>query len=284
MKIDRHPLVQRLIELALEEDLGAGDVTTAAVLGERRPAVARIVARQELVVCGLPVARAVFAALDPEVAFQTQCSEGTRASPGSVLAVLEGAADSLLSGERVALNFLQRLSGVATVARRYVEAAAGSGLLVTDTRKTLPGWRTLDKYAVRVGGARNHRAALDAGILIKDNHIAAAGGVRAAVERARDRAPHPLRVEVEVRDLAELQEALDAGAEIVLLDNMNLEQIAAAVDMAGKRCLLEVSGGVTLERIGALAATGAHLVSVGALTHSAPAADISMDLEIQEGH
>jgi nicotinate-nucleotide pyrophosphorylase (carboxylating) len=268
-----------LIDLALEEDLGRGDVTAQAVLdGDGGPARAVFLAKQALVLHGLDVARAVFARVSPDIAFTPRQPDGTRVEPGTVVADIAGPAAALLAGERTALNFVQRLSGVATMASRFVAAVAGTGARVVDTRKTTPGWRALEKAAVRAGGGANHRADLGSGILIKDNHIAAVGGVTAAIARARARAPHPLRIEVEVTTLAQLDEALAARAEIVLLDNMDhatMKEAIARAHAAG--ALVEVSGGVRLETIGAIARLGPDLISAGALTHSAAAVDISMD-------
>jgi nicotinate-nucleotide pyrophosphorylase (carboxylating) len=271
--------VETLIDLALEEDLGRGDVTTETVCeGDGGEARAVLLAKQALVVYGLEIAARVFARVSPAIVFSPRVREGDALPARTVLADVTGPAAPLLMAERTALNFLQRLSGVATLARRFTEAVAGTGARVVDTRKTTPGWRALEKAAVRAGGAHNHRADLGSGILIKDNHIAAAGGVRLAVERARARAPHTLRIEVEVTDLAQLEEAIAAGAEIVLLDNMDLPRLEQAIRRAHEaRLLVEVSGGVRLETIGAIAKLGPDLISAGAITHSATAVDISLD-------
>jgi nicotinate-nucleotide pyrophosphorylase (carboxylating) len=275
------PAVQRLVALALEEDLGRGDVTAAAVLeGDGGPARGILLAKQDLVLFGLELLEYVFAQVSPRIRLDRRVADGTFIPPGTVIADLEGPAVPLLMAERPALNFLQRLSGVATQSRRFAEAVAGTPARVVDTRKTTPGWRVLEKAAVVAGGCWNHRADLGSGVLIKDNHIAACGGVRAAVTRALARAPHTLRIEVEVKSLAELDEALDAGAEIILLDNMSLEMLATAISRAhARRVRVEVSGGVTLDTVGAIARLGPDLISAGALTHSAPAADISLDFK-----
>lgn len=271
--------IHRLIDLALEEDIGPGDITTQTTIDPEIIAEAHIRAKEELVVAGLPVAQAVFAHLDPEeVIFAHRVEDGEVVKPGTVLAKLVGPAALLLLGERVALNFLMRLSGVATWTRRFVEAVQPHGARIVDTRKTTPGWRVLEKYAVQVGGAANHRFGLFDGILIKDNHITAAGSIGAAVKMAKEGAPHTLKIEVEVPDLAGLEEAITAGADIVLLDNMNDATLAQAVEMAGGRVRLEASGGMSLERVGRVAATGIDFISVGALTHSAPAVDIHMKI------
>lgn len=274
------PAVRRLIELALDEDLGRGDVTSSVTLGAEGPRVtAEMNVREPIVAFGLDIAAAVFALVDPEIEIVANARDGARAERGAVLLTVVGPARSVLAAERTALNFAQRLSGVATLARRYADAVAGTKARVVDTRKTTPGFRVLEKAAVLAGGCGNHRFDLGSGILIKDNHIAACGSVRAAVEAARARAPHPLRIEVEVTDLAELDEALTAGAEIVLLDNMTPPQVEVAAARAHARgAVVEVSGGVTLATIQDYARAGADLISVGALTHSAPAVDIGLDV------
>jgi nicotinate-nucleotide pyrophosphorylase (carboxylating) len=273
------PAVEALIALALEEDLGRGDVTAAAVFdGDGGPARAILLAKQGLVVFGLAVARRVFERVAPGSTFTPRVADGARVEPRTVVAEVSGPATGLLAAERTALNFLQRLSGVATLSARFADAVAGTGARVVDTRKTTPGWRALEKAAVRAGGCANHRADLGSGVLIKDNHIVAAGGVAAAVTRARAHAPHTLRIEVEVTTFAELEEALAAGADIVLLDNMDLpllERCIARAHAGGVQ--VEVSGGVRLETIGAIARLGPDLISAGAITHSAQAVDISLD-------
>jgi nicotinate-nucleotide pyrophosphorylase (carboxylating) len=225
---------------------------------------------------GIGVARRVFALLDAQVSFEGLIEDGQAVRRGEVLAWLKGDAASLLQGERVALNLLQRLSGVATLTARFVEAVEGTGATIVDTRKTTPGLRALEKYAVRVGGGGNHRMALYDGVLIKENHIVAAGGIAVAVSRARRYAPHTLKVEVEVRDLDEVTAALAAGADILLLDNMDLDQLRAAVELVAGRAVTEASGGVNLDSVRPIAETGVDLISVGALTHSYRAVDISM--------
>lgn len=267
--------IDGVIERALAEDLHGGDVTTNATVSPDLKVDARIVAKGHLVVCGLFVAGRVFSRLDGALRFSARVGEGRRVEPGDELATIEGNARTLLAGERTALNFLQHLSGVATLTRAFVDAAGGKAR-ICDTRKTTPGLRRLERYAVRCGGGHNHRNDLGAGVLIKENHIRCAGGVEAAVRAARNRASHPLRVECEVTDFAELDAALAAGAEIILLDNMDDERVAAAVQRVGRRAIVEVSGGITLERVPRLVAAGIDVISIGALTHSAPAADISM--------
>lgn len=276
------PAVQRLIELALDEDLGRGDVTSRSVFGtaDRGPQVsAEMSTREPIVVFGVDVVSAVFRMVDPDIQLDIVSGDGTRLDRGGVLLVVKGPAHSVLAAERPALNFVQRLSGVATLARRYAEAVAGTKARVIDTRKTTPGFRVLEKAAVLAGGCYNHRFDLGSGILIKDNHIAACGSVRAAVEAAKQNAPHPLRIEVEVTNLGELDEALAAGAEIVLLDNMTPAQVEVAAARAHSRhVIVEVSGGVTLATVADFARAGADLISVGALTHSAPSVDIGLDV------
>jgi nicotinate-nucleotide pyrophosphorylase (carboxylating) len=240
--------------------------------------VARIEARSRTVIAGLGIARACFEHLG-DVDWRPECADGDLVDPGTVLARLSGSLRSILTAERTALNILGRLSGIATITHLYVEAVSGTPVQVMDTRKTTPGLRLFEKYAVRVGGGRNHRFGLDDGVLIKDNHIGAAGGVFEAVRRARDAVPHGLRVEVEVTDLPQLDEAISAGAGAVLLDNMSPEQVAGAVSRAGGKAVLEASGGITLENIRAYAETGVDLISVGALTHSARSADLSLEVE-----
>jgi len=282
------PAVRRLIELALDEDLGRGDVTSRAVFGTAYgegataggpPVVADMTAREPIVAFGVEVAAAVFAMVDPAIAVEVGLPDGARVDRGALLLTVRGAAGSVLAAERTALNFVQRLSGVATLAKRYADAVAGTRARVIDTRKTTPGFRALEKAAVAAGGCGNHRFDLGSGILIKDNHIAASGSVRAAVEAAKARAPHPLRIEVEVTNLGELDEALAAGTEIVLLDNMSPAQVEVAAARAhGRGVMVEVSGGITLATIADYARAGADLISVGALTHSAPAVDIGLDV------
>ncbi len=274
------PAVRRLIELALDEDLGRGDITSQITLGTDGPQVtADMNAREPIVVFGIDIACAVFHMVDARIELEIHAHDGARLDRGGLLITARGPAHTVLAAERTALNFAQRLSGVATLAKRYADAVVGTKARVIDTRKTTPGFRVLEKAAVVAGGCGNHRFDLGSGILIKDNHIAACGSVRGAVEAARAKAPHPLRVEVEVTNLRELDEALAANAEIVLLDNMTPSQVEAAAARAHARgVIVEVSGGVTLATIGDYARAGADLISVGALTHSAPAVDIGLDV------
>lgn len=273
----------RIIRLALEEDLGTGDITTLATVPDSLTATGQILAKSAGVLSGITVAAEVFREVDPSTVFTPLARDGDRIERGQVLARVSGTARSLLTAERVALNFLQRLSGVATLTARYVEAVAGTRARIIDTRKTTPGMRLLEKAAVRHGGGHNHRVGLSDGILIKDNHLAAIGGpdpIAAAIAAARERAPHTLRVEVEVTTLDELDRALAAGADAILLDNMDVATLAKAVERTAGRAVLEASGGITLETVRQVAETGVDLISVGALTHSAAALDISLDIEL----
>jgi nicotinate-nucleotide pyrophosphorylase (carboxylating) len=273
-------LLNDVVDRALAEDLMGGDVTSEAVVPETERAIAKAVAHVPLTVCGGAVFARVFYRVDPGLRVEEKLGDGERAAPGDVLWVVEGSARSILMAERTALNFTQRMTGVATLTRKFVDAIpAGSKLRVIDTRKTTPGLRALERYAVRVGGGHNHRDCLGSAVLIKDNHIVAAGGIRAAIERARQHAPHTSRIEIEVDSLSELDEALGAGADIILLDNFASATLKTAVEKARGRAILEVSGGITLARIPELAALGIDVASVGALTHSAPAADIGLDIE-----
>jgi nicotinate-nucleotide pyrophosphorylase (carboxylating) len=271
--------LDKILEAALAEDIHTGDITTLAVVPDRRDARAILKAKEPLVLAGLDVAGRVFHLLDTSIRFTPHFADGKLLESGDILADLQGDAASLLQGERVALNILQRLCGVATLTSRYVEAVRGTRARIVDTRKTSPGLRMLEKYAVRVGGGINHRTGLYDGVLIKENHIAAAGGIAEAVRRARAYIPHTMKIEVETENLAEVVEALEAGADIIMLDNMGLPAMAEAVSLIGGRALVEASGGVSLETVRSIAETGVDIVSVGALTHSARAMDISMLLE-----
>ena len=268
---------RELVRQALAEDIGRGDVTTAATVDDRQQARAELVAKSACVLAGLDVFCEALRQCDPHVEITRRKCDGDACEPGTVVAEVRGQAAGLLTGERTALNFIQRLSGTATLARQFVDAAAGR-IVVLDTRKTTPLFRELEKYAVRAGGATNHRMRLDDGVLIKDNHVRLAGGVEAAVARTRESQPG-MRVEVEAQSLAQVDDALRAGADIVLLDNLTTPDIVEAVRRCRGRAKTEISGGVTLARLPELAATGADYVSVGALTHSAPAADLSFEIE-----
>jgi nicotinate-nucleotide pyrophosphorylase (carboxylating) len=273
-------LVDRAVQNALEEDLASGDLTTEACIEPEARAVAHAVARKAMVACGGPVFLRVFDRVDPTLTVEVHVADGASVSAGTRLWSVRGRARSILMGERVALNFVQRMSGIATAARAHVDAVpAGCKTRITDTRKTTPGLRALERYAVRAGGAYNHRDSLGAAVLIKDNHVAACGGVRAAIERARAAAPHTAKIECEVDSLEQLDEALAAGVDIVLLDNMATSTVAEAVKRVAGRAVVEASGGITLARVAELARAGVDAISVGALTHSVQAADIGLDFE-----
>jgi len=267
-----------LLEAAIAEDLGAGDVTSQITFGPLDETAGYIEARQPLVVCGLPVAEAVFARIDPDLEVDVAAPEGALAEAGEPLLRVSGTTRSLLAAERTALNFLGRLCGVATHTRRYVDAVADTGAQIVDTRKTLPGWRILDKYAVAAGGGTNHRMGLYDGILLKDNH-AAAGGLEQTVKQALAAAPSGLRVQVEVQSEEEAARVLDAGADFLLLDNLSPDETRQIVARYRERALLESSGGVTLDNVRRYAETGVHRISIGALTHSAPNADLSLEVD-----
>lgn len=268
----------RVIRIALDEDIGPGDITTGGALRGDETGIARATAKTEMVVAGIDVFGEVFLTLDPALVFTARRRDGETAGKGDILAEISGSLASILTAERVALNLFQRMSGIATMTRQYSDAVRGTRAKILDTRKTAPGLRILDKYAVRVGGGHNHRFALYDGILIKDNHIAAAGGIGTAVKRIRERVPHTLKIEIEVKNMTELEEALAAGADAILLDNMGIEEMAQAVHRAGGKVSLEASGNMTLERVREVADTGVDLISVGALTHSVTAADISLNV------
>ena len=273
-----HPAVERLIRLALEEDVGRGDATTRATIPVNQAAHGKITAKADVVLAGLPIIGMVLAQTDKTAEVRLLGQEGSQVSVGTVVAEVWGQAAGLLTAERTLLNFLQHLSGVATLTRKFVEAVAGTRCTIIDTRKTLPGLRLLDKYAVVQGGGRNHRLGLDDGVLIKDNHIAVCGGVGAAVRQARSQASTWLRIEVECTTLTEVQEALNAQADIILLDNMTTARMTEAVQLIRGRALVEASGNISLARVREVAETGVDFISVGVLTHSTPAADLSMSV------
>jgi nicotinate-nucleotide pyrophosphorylase (carboxylating) len=267
----------------LAEDIGRGDITTQSTVPPDVRGLGRFLAKEDLVVCGLEVAEAVFFHLDSELSeIETSYNEGDEVTSGTVFATLKGYADVLLTGERVALNLLQRLSGIATLTRRYVKAVAGTKAQIVDTRKTTPGLRLLEKYAVTIGGGKNHRMGLDDGILIKDNHISLAGGVAEAVTAAKRKSGHLHKIEVEITNWAQLREALEAGADIIMLDNQTPEEAAKLVEMSrnmNSNVLIEASGGMDLDRVRSYAEAGVDLISVGRITHSAPAVDISFKIQ-----
>lgn len=269
--------LERLVYAALAEDVGDGDITTDATVDADAVGTAELVTRAPGVVVGLAAAEAVFRALDPAIEFEWLVEEGELLAGPAPVARVSGSLRAILTGERAALNLLGRLSGIATLTRRYVDAVSGTGVAILDTRKTTPGLRALEKHAVAYGGGRNHRFGLDDGVLVKDNHLRAAGSVREAVERVR--AATELPIEVECDTLDQVSEALAAGADAILLDNMSLDELREAVVLASGRARLEASGGVTLDTVGAIAETGVDEISVGALTHSAPALDVSLELK-----
>ncbi len=276
--------LSRTVEVALDEDTAFGDITSELTVPPNRRASGRFLAKADGVISGLDVVAEVFRQVDPSISFSPLVEDGDRVTVGDDLAHVSGNARGILKGERVALNFLQRLSGVATATARYVAETAGTRARVIDTRKTTPGMRLLEKQAVRHGGGHNHRIGLGDGILIKDNHLAAIGGhdrITKAVEAARAGAPHTLRIEVEVTSLDELREALNAKPDAILLDNMSIDQMSEAVRITAGRAILEASGGITLETLRDVAGTGVDLISSGALTHSSRALDISLELNIQ---
>ncbi len=274
--------IDRLIDLALDEDIGPGDITTQALIDNQALGQGLLVAKQEMVLAGLDVALRVFKRLDRHTTLVAHYHDGQLVAKNQALATVSGRLQALLQAERSALNFLQRLSGIATLTRQYVKVLQANGCQGTklvDTRKTTPGWRVLEKYAVKMGGAGNHRLGLFDGILVKDNHIAACGGIAEAVKRLRQSASHLVKIEVETENLKQVRQALEAKVDVIMLDNMDLAQIREAVEMIAGQALVEVSGGVTLDRIVELAKTGVDLISCGALTHSATAVDISMQIK-----
>ena len=277
-------LVRETIRLAIQEDLGYVDITSLLIIPDKSKGKAHLISKENLVLAGMPFVQEVFSAIDSAVEVKNFFAEGSTLKRGDIIAEIQGRTKSLLAGERLALNMLQHVSGVATNAKAFVERVKDLPVRIVDTRKTLPGLRFMEKYGVRTGGGSNHRAGLYDGILIKDNHVKIAGSVGKAVDLARTKAPHLLRIEVEVRDLDELKEALDAGAEVIMLDNMSLSDMTKAVNIvrslkgAAVSPLLEASGNVNLDNVRAVAETGVDMISVGALTHSARAVDISMKI------
>lgn len=270
--------IQDIIETALAEDIGSGDITTKATVEAHKEGEADIVAKEDIIVAGILVAEAVFRTVDEKLVFKAGVNDGDNVKKGKTLATVSGKISSILTAERVALNFLQRLSGVATLTRQYVDKVKGFKIKILDTRKTTPGLRILEKYAVRMGGGFNHRFGLCDAVLIKDNHIAAVGSIQEAIFRARENAPKDMLIEVETTNLDEVKEAVIAGADVIMLDNMKPSLMKKAVKIVGKTVLVEASGGVTLKNVRAIAETGVDFISVGALTHSARAVDISLEV------
>jgi nicotinate-nucleotide pyrophosphorylase (carboxylating) len=265
-----------LIDIGLREDIGPGDITTDNLVDSELTGRGIIIAKEPLILAGLQTACQVFEQLDPTTVSMTDFEDGAAVETGQTVLTLEGRLHVLLKGERTALNFLQRLSGIATHVQRHVDALGSSSVRLVDTRKTAPGWRVLEKYAVRMGGAFNHRVGLYDGVLIKDNHIAVCGGIIEAVKRIRSTLSHLMKIEVETSDMTQIEQALTAGADVIMLDNMDIPQIREAVSFIDKRAIVEVSGGVTLKTLVELADTGVDIISVGALTHQARSVDLSM--------
>lgn len=270
--------IKKIIAMALEEDIAGGDATSDALLIRKQVASGNIIAKEDFLLAGIEIAREVFETVNPCTIFRSMKKDGDKVKKGVVLAEMTGNVEDLLAAERTALNFIQRLSGISTLTAAFVGKVRGRATIV-DTRKTTPGLRSLEKYAVKVGGGKNHRIGLFDGILIKENHIVACGGVREAVTRAKANAPHTLKVEVEVTNLGEVSDAVDSGADIIMLDNMDFETMREAVKLIGDSAVIEASGNVSLDTIDDISLTGVDIISVGALTHSAPSVDISMKIE-----
>lgn len=268
--------IEQLIEIALQEDIGSGDITTDNLVEPDVKGHGKIIAKEQLVIAGLDIARRVFEHLDPRIIYRPLFTDGDRVENGEVVVEVEGKLRGLLVGERTALNFLQRLSGIATYVRSYVDMLGDRDVRLVDTRKTVPGWRKLEKYAVRIGGAYNHRMGLYDGVLIKDNHISVCGGIKKAVTNIRNNVSHFMKIEVEVSDLDGVREALDSGVDIIMLDNMDIKQIKEAVEFINGKAIVEVSGGITIDSLNKLADSGVDIISSGALTHHAKSVDLSM--------
>jgi nicotinate-nucleotide pyrophosphorylase (carboxylating) len=271
--------IRKIIKAALAEDIGAGDITTQAIVSRKKKGWAQVIAKDDFVLAGMDVFEETFRLLDENIKVKKIINDGGRAKKGNVIAEVSGSLFYMLQAERVALNLLQRMSGIATLTAKYVEAVRGTKAKILDTRKTIPGLRILDKMAVRIGGGSNHRTGLYDGVLIKDNHIEAAGGITAAVKAQRKHLPHTLKIEVETKNMQEVKEALNCGVDIIMLDNMTVPAMKKAVDFVAGRALLEASGNVSLSAVAAIAATGVDLISVGELTHSVRAADISLKID-----
>ncbi len=272
--------LDQLIRMAIEEDLGSGDITAQATVPADLDAIGRVRAKQDLVVAGMDTARRVFQTIDPDVKWQACHADGEVCREGTILATVEGKARSLLAGERCALNFLIHLCGIATLARKFADAVSGTNAIVLDTRKTAPGYRELEKHAAKMGGCANHRMGLYDAFLIKDNHITAAGSVKEALASALTQRKPGQKIEIEARTMEEVREAADGGSDIIMLDNIPLEEVHEAVRLVGDRAKIEISGNVTIANVRAYAETGVDFISVGAITHSAPAADVNMQIEI----
>jgi len=271
--------IDDIIIRALKEDMALGDITTDNLIDPESKSTAYLVAKEPGIIAGIQVAERVFTLLDDKVGFLARVEDGQHVEKGEIIAQISGHTSVLLKGERTALNFLQRMSGIATLTNAFCKKVEGTKAVIVDTRKTTPGLRILEKYAVRAGGGRNHRFSLSDGVLIKDNHINACGGIRQAVEKARASVPHTVKIEVEVETLEQVQEALDCGADIIMLDNMDIDTMAKAVKMINGRAIVEASGSVSLETARSIAEAGVDVISVGRITHSAPALDISMKFQ-----
>lgn len=280
MYLFNNPEVNAVIELALNEDIGTGDITTLSTIPADKTAHGRFLAKEDMVICGVELAAYIFAKVDADIVFTASVKDGDTVAKGDIIATVDGNAQNVLTGERTALNFMQRLTGIATRTAAAVAQVAGTNAKITDTRKTTPGMRVLEKYAVRVGGGTNHRFNLADGVLIKDNHIAVSGGIAKAVANARRVIPHTLKIEVEVENEKQLAEALEAGADIIMLDNMSNEQMRKCVGLIGGRALVEASGNMGDKNLREVAETGVDIISIGALTHSVRAADISLKFTI----
>ncbi len=280
MYLFNNPQVDSIIELALNEDIGTGDITTLSTIPADKIANGRFIAKEDMVICGIDLAEYIFAKVDKTIEFKANFKDGDKVSKGDVIATVSGNAQNVLTGERTALNFMQRLTGIASRTALAVAEVEGTNAKVTDTRKTTPGMRVLEKYAVRMGGGTNHRFNLADGVLIKDNHIAVSGGIKNAVKNARNTIPHTLKIEVEVETKEQLAEALEAGADIIMLDNMSNEMMAECVKIVDGRALVEASGNMGEKSLRDVAATGVDIISIGALTHTVKAADISLKFTI----
>ena len=280
MYLFNNPQVEQIITLALNEDIGTGDITTLSTIPADKTATGRFVAKEDMIICGIDLAAHIFGRIDPSIELKANFKDGDAVKKGDVIAVVSGNAQNVLTGERTALNFMQRLTGIATRTHASVAEVAGTNAKITDTRKTTPGLRVLEKYAVRVGGGTNHRFNLADGVLIKDNHIAVSGGIQNAVKNARAVIPHTLKIEVEVETKEQLAEALDAGADIIMLDNMSNDLMRECVGIVAGRALVEASGNMGEKSLREVAETGVDIISIGALTHTVKAADISLKFQI----
>lgn len=280
MYLFNNPQVEQIITLALNEDIGTGDITTLSTIPADKTALGRFVAKEDMIICGIDLAAHIFGRVDPSIELKANFKDGDAVKKGDVIATVSGNAQNVLTGERTALNFMQRLTGIATRTHASVAEVAGTNAKITDTRKTTPGLRVLEKYAVRVGGGTNHRFNLADGVLIKDNHIAVSGGIKNAVKNARAVIPHTLKIEVEVETKEQLAEALDAGADIIMLDNMSNDLMRECVGLVAGRALVEASGNMGEKSLREVAETGVDIISIGALTHTVKAADISLKFQI----